>query len=177
MIFIWYGNVYTYALRLINYSYCLVFFPIPRLWYTLCIPLFRQAHLWNGKKKGNGKKGWISGVSHFDYKRVKEEKLHYTGEWQKVWRTTTERHTERGGLFFLSAHLCFMSVSLKKTKKASLWTALSRAQTHTHTTPDLINNATNDQLSILFSILLGRNHSVAHRHHSAATAGSKQTGS
>lgn len=26
MIFIWYGNVYTYALQFINYSYCLVFF-------------------------------------------------------------------------------------------------------------------------------------------------------
>lgn len=60
MIFIWYGNVYTYASWSINYSYCLFFFPVC-LWYTLCILFWRQTHLWTSKKKAvKRKKGRIS---------------------------------------------------------------------------------------------------------------------
>lgn len=106
MIFIWYGNVNTYALQLINYSYCLVFFG---LWYTLCILFLRQMRLWNRRKKEvRRKKEGSVGASHFDYRGANEEKLRYICEWQETWSRAIERERERCFSFFLDHlfHVC-----------------------------------------------------------------------
>lgn len=76
MIFIWYGNVYTYASHLIIYSYCLVFFCLSVI-YIMYSLLSTDASLkWEEERDKDKKKGSV-GASHSHYKREKGEKLYY----------------------------------------------------------------------------------------------------
>lgn len=127
MIFIWYGNVYTYASQLINYSYCLVFFCLSVIYIMYSLPSTDTSFEMGKKEVKKEEKEGSVGISHFDYKRVNE------GKTSLYWRVTGNvKHSDRGrewGPFF-PPHLSFMSLSLQNRKKETLWTI--RSTTHTH---------------------------------------------
>lgn len=129
MIFIWYGNVYTYASQLINYSYCLVFFCLSVIYIMYSLPSTDTSFEMGKKEVKKEEKEGSVGISHFDYKRVNE------GKTSLYWRVTGNvKHSDRGrewGPFF-PPHLSFMSLSLQNRKKKKLCGPYELQHTHMH---------------------------------------------
>lgn len=128
MIFIWYGNVYTYASQLINYSYCLVFFCLSVIYIMYSLPSTDTSFEMGKKEVKKEEKEGSVGISHFDYKKWMREKLHYIGEWQEMWNTVTEEENE--DLFSLPTSVSCLS--LCKTEKKKLCGPYDLQHTHMH---------------------------------------------
>lgn len=133
MIFIWYGNVYTYASQLINYSYCLVFFLRLSVIYIMYSLLPTDISLKWEEERGKKKKGRITNVS----------LTLTTKEWKRknfiIWandrkcEARRQRETQNEDVFFFWPTSVSCLCHWKKHKEASLWTILSIKHMHTHT--------------------------------------------
>lgn len=149
MIFIWYGNVYTYASQLINYSYCLVFFCLSVI-YIMYSLLSTDTSFEMGKKEvKKRRKGRISW--HLSLWLQKSE-------WGKNFiilasdrKCETQWQRKRMRTFFPSPPQFHVSLAAKQKKRNSVDHTIYN--THTCTDPiSLMNSATDHQLSFLFSV-------------------------